>query len=100
MKSKFQEWYGNLICDQLDRGLDEEVVMRLSVIKPLIVSWIIDLYNYMLSRPLMAFNMRESLTFCLNNSTHYKITDICTLFKIKFLELNIAFLSIIIIISP
>ena len=50
MKVKFQEWYGNIICNQLDTGLHEEVDMRMSTMKPLTAQWMIDLYNYISSK--------------------------------------------------
>ena len=42
MKSKFQEWYGGIIYKQLEDQIEEEVDMRLSVMKPLTAGWIID----------------------------------------------------------
>ena len=51
MKSKFQEWYSEIIKKQLDDGIEEEVDMRLSIMKPLSARWIIELYYYLKSRP-------------------------------------------------
>ena len=51
MKSKFQNWYGQIICQQLEDGVNEEVGMRLSVMKPLIGKWIVDMYHYLTSKP-------------------------------------------------
>ena len=42
MRSKFQEWYGGIIYKQLEDQIEEEVDMRLSVMKPLTAGWIID----------------------------------------------------------
>ena len=35
MRSKFQEWYGKIICQQINDGVCEEVDLRLSRMKPL-----------------------------------------------------------------
>ena len=35
MKSEFQEWYGSIICAQLENGITESADMRLSITKPL-----------------------------------------------------------------
>ena len=43
MKSKFQEWCSNMIEKQLEDEVEEEVDMRLSIMKPLSAKWIIDL---------------------------------------------------------
>ena len=45
MKSKFQNWYGQIICQQLE---DEEVNM---IMKPLIGKWIVDMYHFLMSKP-------------------------------------------------
>ena len=41
MKSKFQEWYRGIIHKQLEDQIEEEVDIRLSVMKPLTAGWII-----------------------------------------------------------
>ena len=56
MKRKFQNWYGSKTCSQLEDNITEPVDLRLSKMKPLIASWIIDLYNYLLSRPDIIIN--------------------------------------------
>ena len=42
LRSKFQQWYKTEICQQLDRGMTEEVDMRMNVMKPLAAQWVID----------------------------------------------------------
>lgn len=56
MKSKFQEWYSSVIEKQLQDDIEEEVDMRLSVMKPLSAKWTIELYDYFLSRPDIIIN--------------------------------------------
>ena len=56
MKSKFQEWYSNIIWQQLENGIDEEVDMRLSVLKPLSAKWIMEMHNYFMSQPSIIIN--------------------------------------------
>ena len=46
MRSKFQKWYGNIICQQLDDGICEEVDLRLSRMKPLSAKWVIEMAEY------------------------------------------------------
>ena len=55
MKLKFQDWYGSVICKQLDDGVDEAVDLRLSVMKPLCAGWCIDLFQYLSSKPDIGF---------------------------------------------
>ena len=35
IKGKFQQWYGTMICKQSEDAVEEEVDMRLSIMKPL-----------------------------------------------------------------
>ena len=51
MKRKFQEWYGDIVCEQLRQNSVEPVDMRLSVMKPLIGQWSIDMYKHFLANP-------------------------------------------------
>ena len=48
MRFKFQNWYVQIICQQLE---DKEVDMRLSVMKQLIGKWIVDMYHFLTSKP-------------------------------------------------
>lgn len=56
MKTKFQEWYGDIICKQLDDPVHEQVDMRLSIMKPIISHWMIDMYEYLKSKPNIVIN--------------------------------------------
>ena len=52
MKKKFTEWYSSSIAKQLDEGKaveDIDVVLKLSILKPLHAEWIKELYDYMTS---------------------------------------------------
>ena len=51
MRKKFQEWYGNNICQQLDDGVCEEEDLRLSRMKPLSAKWIIEMAEYFTAYP-------------------------------------------------
>ena len=51
LQSKFQQWYGTEICQQLDKGMTEQVDMWMSVMKPLAAQWVIDLRSYLSARP-------------------------------------------------
>lgn len=51
MKRQFQNWYASVILKQFDDGVDESVDMRLTIMKPLMANWIIELYQYFCSQP-------------------------------------------------
>lgn len=46
MKRQFQNWYGEMICKQLEDKVEEEVDMRLSIMKLLSARWLIDMHKY------------------------------------------------------
>ncbi len=46
MKAQFQNWYSEIILEQLEKGEEQEVDMRLTVMKPLSVQWIIEMYEH------------------------------------------------------
>ena len=53
MKRKFEDWYPGQIVTEMNKGTDVEeidVQMKLFVMKPLHVSWLLELYNYMTLR--------------------------------------------------
>ena len=56
MKRGFQEWYANIILQQLENGVEETVDMRLLIMKPLVSKWAIELYDYLSSRPDIIIN--------------------------------------------
>lgn len=56
MRSKFQEWYGNVIYQQLQDGITEDVDIKMSVMKPLATQWMIKCFDYLSSRPELAVN--------------------------------------------
>ena len=56
MKRQFQNWYGEMICKQLEDKVEEEVDMRLSVMKPLSARWLIDMHKYFVDHPSIIVN--------------------------------------------
>ena len=56
MRRKFQEWYGSIICQQLDDGVCEEVDLRLSRMKPLSAKWVIETAEYFTTHPEIILN--------------------------------------------
>ena len=56
VRNKFREWYGGEICKQLEEGVNEDVDMRISNMKPLTAHWIMELYHYLVSRPSIIIN--------------------------------------------
>ena len=52
LRKKFQNWYATQVCAQLDGKLEKEAIdLRLSVMKPLGAKWLIELYDYLKSKP-------------------------------------------------
>ena len=56
MKRQFQNWYGEMICKKLEDKIEEEVDMRLSVMKPLSARWLIDMHKYFVDHPRIIVN--------------------------------------------
>ena len=56
MKRKFQEWYANIILQQLEDNINEPVDMRLSIMKPMVSKWAIEMYDHFVSRPKIIIN--------------------------------------------
>ncbi len=56
MRYHFQEWYGKMICTQLDNEVQEIVDMRLSIMKPLSAKWFIKTCEYLQSNPSIIVN--------------------------------------------
>ena len=55
-RTQFQEWYGSVIYKQLQDGIEEEVDLRLSIMKPLSAQWMVECYHYLLAHPDLAIN--------------------------------------------
>ncbi len=51
MKAKFQNWYSEIILEQLEKEKEQEVDMQLTVMKPLSAQWIIEMYEYFVNHP-------------------------------------------------
>ena len=48
LRRQFQEWYGDQVCKQLEEGKAvASIDLKMSVVKPLGVKWLIGLYEYM-----------------------------------------------------
>jgi len=56
LRSKFQEWYGAEICKQLDKGMAEEIDIRMSTMKPVAAQWMKELHFYIASQPSIVIN--------------------------------------------
>jgi len=56
MRSEFQDWYGREICEQLERGVEEEVDLRLTIMKPLSAQWMVKCYQYLTNHSHLAIN--------------------------------------------
>ena len=48
MRSRFREWYATQVQKQLDEGASQisPVDLRMSIMKPLGVRWLVSLYDY------------------------------------------------------
>ena len=56
MRAEFQDWYGKEICKQLEQGVEEEVDLRLTIMKPLSAQWMVKCYQYLVDHPNLAVN--------------------------------------------
>ena len=56
IKGKCQQWYGVLIYKQLEDNIEEDINMRLSIMKPLSATWIIEMYHYFQTDPSIIIN--------------------------------------------
>lgn len=70
LQQQFQEWYTNKICQQLNVGGETVLIdLRVSVVKPLGIKWMMKLYDYLKSRPEIVQNgfKGAGITDCLTN---------------------------------
>ena len=60
LRFKFQSWYASKITSQLRAGTSlsalQPVPMQLSIMKPKGVKWMMDLYDYIKSKPELVIN--------------------------------------------
>ena len=60
LRRQFQEWYSNKVCQQFEEGkkaIAKSVDLRMSVVKPLSVKWLISVTDYIKSHPEMIKRM-------------------------------------------
>ena len=66
MKSKFTEWYSKEIGKQLDENVrteEIEIKTKVSVLKPLHASWLMEVYNHLTSaagRNIIAYGLKSA----------------------------------------
>ena len=51
LHQQFENWYATRVCQQLKRGDNSAVDLKMSVVKPLGAQWIIDAINYLKRNP-------------------------------------------------
>ena len=60
LRSKFQSWYASKTISQLQAGTSssalQPVAMQLSIMKPIGAKWMMDLYDYIKSKPELVIN--------------------------------------------
>lgn len=56
LRTKFQEWYGLEICRQLERGVTEQVDLRMSTMKPVTAQCMIELHSHFAAHPSIIIN--------------------------------------------
>ena len=73
LRQQFETWYATQVCQQLKRGDNSTVDLKLSVVKPLGAQWIIDAINYLKRNPNIVINgFRGTGVFELTyNCVHY-----------------------------
>ena len=76
LRSKFQDWYADKVCQQLVNQEESTVDLRLSVVKPLAAKWMIQFFDYIKTKPEIVINgfsgagivsMLHTFSFCSNN---------------------------------
>jgi len=93
LQQQFQEWYADKIYEQLDgRGEMVLVELRLSVVKPLGVKWMMKLFDYPKSKTEIIQNGLKGagITDCLTNSVQtFILIPICTHQFLVFIHMEI-----------
>ena len=57
LRGKFQTWYSDQVCSNLDKGGTNTVVdLKMSIVKPLAAHWLVELYDYLLTKPAIIVN--------------------------------------------
>ena len=57
LRKKFHVWYAENVCAQLEGKLPKQQVdLRLNVVKPLGAKWMVELFDYIKSKPDVIFN--------------------------------------------
>ena len=56
LKVAFQEWYAELVSSQFQKGQVELIDLRMSIVKPLEAKWMVNLYDYLQSKPEIVHN--------------------------------------------
>ena len=56
LRSKFQEWYSDQVCQQLIKKQDVAVDLQLSVVKPLGATWMMQFVDYIKTKPEIVIN--------------------------------------------
>lgn len=56
LKVAFQEWYAELVSSQFQKGQVELIDLRMSIVKPLGAKWMVNLYDYLQSKPEIVHN--------------------------------------------
>ena len=56
LRRKFQGWFAEQIDRKLESSDNSPVDMRLSIMKPLGASWLVELHDYMCSNPSIIIN--------------------------------------------
>jgi hypothetical protein len=51
LRRQFQQWYSERVCKLLEEKKEASINLCMSVVKPLSVSWLIGVYDYLKSRP-------------------------------------------------
>ena len=64
LKRRFQEWYSNIIRQQLEAKVHEAVDMRLSILKPIMSRWTMGMYDYFKSNPRIIINGFKAAGIC------------------------------------
>ena len=69
---EFQEWYAKQVCLQLEQNAKQSLVdLHLSIVKPLGAQWMVELYDYLKSKPDIICNGFKEAN-CRSNCCRYQ----------------------------
>ena len=84
LRKCFQKWYTLQVCSQLEGKTSKEPIdLRLSVMKPIGAKWLVELYDYMKSKPEIMTGPAKTGHICTNYACSEKSTFLVPMYDKK-----------------